>query len=85
MPQGVHFTSEIKHIFFHVIDFVESEKGGPKIPMNNSTARILTMLGISESLLLNLKKEMKVIRELQEEQVNEEEEKRVRLRPTSQT
>ena len=37
MPQGVPFTPEIKQIFFRVIHFVESEKNGPQIPMNNST------------------------------------------------
>ena len=59
MPQGVHFTFEIKEIYFRIIDFAESEKNGPRIPMNNSTVRILTMLRISESSLFNLKKEMK--------------------------
>ena len=84
MPQGVHFTSEIKEIYFRVIDFVESEKNGPRIPMNNSTARILTMLGISESSLFNLNKEMKAIRESRDAQVKQEEEKRLRSRSASQ-
>ena len=63
MPQGAHFTSEIKEIYFRIIDFVESENSGPRIPMNNSTVGISGMLGISESSLFNLKKEMKTIRE----------------------
>ena len=66
MLQGVSFTPEIKEIFFRVIHFVESEKNGPQIPMNNSTARIIAMLGISESSLINLNKEMKTIRETRE-------------------
>lgn len=84
MPQGVHFTPEIKQIFFRVIHFIESEKNGPQIPMNNSTARIMAMLGISESSLINLKKEMKTIRETREAEEREEEEKRSRLRSSSQ-
>jgi transposase len=84
MPQGVHFTPELREIFFRVIDFVEREKTGPQIPMNNTTARIVSMLGISESSLLNLKKEMKAVRELWEAKEKEEEEKRLRLRSSSQ-
>jgi hypothetical protein len=38
----------------------------PQIPMNNTTARIVSMLGISGSSLLNLKKETKAVRELGE-------------------
>ena len=83
MPQGVHFTSELREIFFHVIDFVEREKTGPLIPMNNTTARIMSMLGISESSLLNLKKDMKVMRELREAE-EKDEEKRHQLRSSSQ-
>ena len=71
MPQGVHFTSEIKEIYFRIIHFVESENNGPRIPMNNSTVRILTMLRISESSLFNLKKEMKTIRESRDAQLKQ--------------
>jgi hypothetical protein len=84
MPQGVPFTPEIKQVFFRVIHFVESEKNGPQIPINNSTARIMAMLGISESSLINLRKEMKTIRETREAKEREEEEKRSRLRSSSQ-
>ena len=85
MPQGVHFTSELRETFFRVIDFVEREKTGPLIRMNNTTARIISMLGISESSLLNLKKEMKMMRELNREaEEKEEEEKRHQLRSSSQ-
>ena len=73
MPQGVHFTQEIKEMFFRIIDFVKSEKSGPQIPLNNTTARIITLLGISESSLFNLKKEMRVIRDFQEAEKEEEE------------
>lgn len=84
MPQGVHFTPEIKEIFFRVIDFIENEKTGPQIPMNNTTARIVSMLGISESSLFNLKKEMKAVREAREAEDKEEEQRRLRLRSSSQ-
>ena len=85
MPRRVHFTPEVKEIFFRVIHFVESEKDGPQIPMNNSTARILAMLDIAVSSLNNLRKEMKEIQETREAEEREKEEKRSRLRSTSQT
>jgi transposase len=85
MPQGIHFSYECKEIFFRVIEFIENEKNGPCIPMNNTTARLTSMLGISESSLFNLKKEMKVAREMREMEEEEEEEgdKRSRLRLSS--
>jgi transposase len=82
MPQGIHFSYECKEIFFRVIEFIENEKNGPCIPMNNTTARITSMLGISESSLFNLKKEMKAARELRE--MEEEEDKCSRLRSSLQ-
>ncbi len=48
MPQVVSFTPEIKQIFFRMIHFVESEKNGPQIPMNNSSARIVVGRNIFE-------------------------------------
>ena len=41
MLGGVLFRSEIREIFFRVIDFVESGKSRPRIPMNNTTAHYL--------------------------------------------
>lgn len=79
MPQGIHYTQTMKEIFFRVIDFVEVEKNGPQIPMHNATVSITAMLGISESSLSNLKKEMRNARVLQEaEKKKEEEEKEAR-------
>ena len=74
MLQGIHYTQKIKKNLFRVIDFVEVEKNGPQIPMNNSTARITTMLDISESSSSNLKKEMKNVRALQEAEKKKEKE-----------
>ena len=84
MPRAVHFTSEIKEIFFRVIDFIENEKTGPHIPMNDTTARIISMLGISESSLFNLKEKMKAVREAREVERKEEEQKRLCLQSSSQ-
>ena len=80
MPRGIHFSYECKEIFFRVIEFIENEKNGPCIPMNNTTARITSILGISESSLFNLKKEMMAARELRET----EEDKGPRLRSSLQ-
>ena len=53
--------------------------------MNSTTARIISMLDISQSSLWNLKKEMKVIRELWEAREYEEEQgKHLSLRLASQ-
>jgi len=66
MPSGVHFSTETKEIFFRIIDFVEAEKTGPKIPLYNTTDRLLAMLGISHASLFRLKQEMQRQREEQE-------------------
>ncbi len=58
MAQGVHFTQQLKEMFFRMIDLVESEKSEPQIPMNNATARNIAMLGISEPSLWNLNKKI---------------------------
>ena len=85
MPRGIHHTQEIKEIYFRVIDFVEAEKNGPLIPMNNSTARITTILGISNGSLSILKKEMKNAHALQEAEKKKEEAKCLRIRSTSES
>ena len=67
MPRSIYFSTELKKVLFHVITVVENEKDGPLIPLNNCNARLVTMLGISESSVLRLKNEMKMSQVAQEE------------------
>jgi hypothetical protein len=77
MPTGHEFSEDIKQLIFHVIDFVESEKNGPVIPLYNVNERLIKMLNISKSSLTRLKHELNVLREqeAQQEQRAREEEK----------
>ncbi len=50
MPKGYEFSQEVKQLVFHVIDFVESEKSGPVIPLYNVTDRLVKMLDILSDL-----------------------------------
>ena len=55
MPTGEEFSVQVKQLLFHVIDFVESEKDGPIIPLNNVGERLVKMLNISQSFLFLIK------------------------------
>jgi hypothetical protein len=59
MPKGYKFSQEIKQLMFNVIDFVESEKNGSVIPLNNVNDRLISMLGISMASVERLRREMK--------------------------
>ncbi len=52
---------------FSVIDFIEKEKNGSSIPLNNVTDRLVAILGISRRSVFVLKDEMKELKEDQEE------------------
>ncbi|CAF3146357.1 unnamed protein product [Rotaria sp. Silwood2] len=67
MPRGIYFSTELKKVLFCIITFVENEKDGPLIPLNNCNARLVAMLGISETSLLRLKNEMRMLQVAQEE------------------
>jgi hypothetical protein len=71
MPTGVDFSQDVKQIMFNVIQFVEREKGGCLIPLNNVNDRIKSMLGISMTSVERLKRE---IREQEREMLEEENE-----------
>ncbi|CAF1355584.1 unnamed protein product [Rotaria sordida] len=76
MPTGKEFSVEVKQLLFRVIDFVENEKDGPIVPLNNVDERLVKMLNISQSSITRLKHELKVLREQaaqQEQQLKEEE------------
>ena len=59
MPKGHDFSLDAKQIMFNVIKFVEREKGGYLIPLNNVNDRIKSILGISMSSVEKLKREMR--------------------------
>ena len=59
MPTGVEFSQELKQLTFNVIRFVENEKSGTIIPLNNVNDRLQGMLGISLSSVRRLKEEMR--------------------------
>ena len=59
MPTGVGFSQELKQFMFNVIRFVENEKSGTIIPLNNVNDRLQAMLGISLSSVRRLKEEMR--------------------------
>ena len=59
MPTGVEFLQELKQLMFNVIRFVENEKSGTIIPLNNVNDRLQAMLGISLSSVRRLKEEMR--------------------------
>jgi serine phosphatase RsbU (regulator of sigma subunit) len=58
MPTGHDFSRETKQMMFNVIKFVEREKGGCIIPLNNVNDRIHSILGISMTSVERLKREM---------------------------
>ena len=47
MPKGHDFSRETKQMMFNVIKFIEREKGGCLIPLNNVNERIQSILDIS--------------------------------------
>ena len=58
MPTGYEFSQELKQLAFNVIKFVEIEKNGPVIPLNNINDRLQSMLVISLASVKRLKQEM---------------------------
>jgi hypothetical protein len=68
MPTGYEFSQELKQLMFNVIKFVESEKNGFAIPLNNVNDRLKAMLGISMSSIKRLKQE---IREKKKQMIEE--------------
>ncbi len=58
MPTRHDFSRETKQMMFNVIKFVEREKGGCIIPLNNVNDRIHSILGISMTSVERLKREM---------------------------
>ncbi|CAF4565926.1 unnamed protein product, partial [Didymodactylos carnosus] len=76
MPKSYEFSQEVKQLMFHSINFVESEKNGPVIPLYNVSDRLVEMLGIFERSVRRLKQEFQQLRqkEINEQQQEETEE-----------
>ncbi|CAF2670256.1 unnamed protein product [Rotaria sp. Silwood2] len=69
MPTGHNFSRDARQMMFNVIKFVEREKDGCLIPLNNVNDRIKSILGISMSSVERLKREMRErVREMLEKQ-----------------
>ena len=77
MPKGEDYSIKEKQIMFRVIEFVEREKTGAIIPLYNTSNRLLAMLGISESSLFKLKKE--IVDQRQKEQDEQEKQQQQQL------
>jgi predicted nucleotidyltransferase len=80
MIKGNEFSQEIKQLMFNVIRFVESEKNGPVIPLNNVNERLESILDISVSSVERLKKEIREEKSRLEEEkkkIDEEKENKV--------
>ncbi|CAF4474205.1 unnamed protein product [Didymodactylos carnosus] len=67
MPRGQEFSKEFKQLAFSIIEFVEKEKSGPSIPLNNVNGRLQALLGISERSVYYLKSELKALVKEQED------------------
>jgi hypothetical protein len=83
MPNGEDYSIKEKQIMFRVIEFVEREKTGAIIPLYNTSNRLLAMLGISESSLFKLKKE--IVDQRQKEQDEQEKQQQQLVRTRRQT
>ncbi|CAF1362261.1 unnamed protein product, partial [Rotaria sp. Silwood1] len=71
MPTGHDFSQDTKQIMFNMIKFVEREKNGCCIPLNNVNDRIKSILGISMRSVERLKRK---IREQERELLEKENE-----------
>ena len=59
MPTGCEYSQKEKQLIFNVINFVEGEKNGWKIPLYNVNERLEAMLGISTRSVERLKREFR--------------------------
>ncbi|CAF4869951.1 unnamed protein product [Rotaria sp. Silwood1] len=66
MPTGHYYSQETKELIFNVIQFIEGEKNGPKIPLYNVNNLIMAALQISHGSMAKLKNEMKQLEEEQQ-------------------
>jgi hypothetical protein len=58
MPTGEEFSKEMQSIMFRVSAFVDSEKNGVKIPLNNVVDRLCLVCGLSRRCIASFRQEM---------------------------
>ena len=63
MPTGKEFSIEEKILIFWVVEFVGSERNSLQIPLTSTSARVMTLLGISYASVYRLKRELKALRQ----------------------
>ncbi|CAF3256898.1 unnamed protein product [Rotaria sp. Silwood2] len=88
MPKGKEFSKEEKTLLFRIIVFVDSEKSGPKIPLNNVCDRLQVMLGLSRRTIINLRQEMSRLADQQnntEQTEEDDDEEQPEVRPRRQS
>jgi hypothetical protein len=85
MPKGEDYSIKEKQIMFRVIEFVEREKTGAIIPLYNTSNRLLAMLGISESSLFKLKKEIVDQRQKEQDEQEKQQQQQQLVRTRRQT
>jgi hypothetical protein len=87
MPTGKEFSKEEKTLLFRIIAFVDSEKNGPKIPMNNVCGRLQVMLGLSHGTISNLRQQMSRLVDQQDDikVTEEDDEEASQVRPRRQS
>jgi len=86
MPKGKEFSDEMKQLMFKVINFVDSEKNGPIIPLFNANHRLAAMLGVSERSICRLRSEITSLKEVETKiEEKKKDERQSRSRTASQT
>ena len=79
MPSGWEYSQKEKQLILNVMNFVESEKRGPVIPLHNVNERLKEMLGISMSSVEKMKREFREEKErLDEERRKVEQEEEIK-------
>ncbi|CAF1610418.1 unnamed protein product, partial [Didymodactylos carnosus] len=71
MPKGYEFSQEVKQLMFHIINFVESEKNDPVIPLYNVNDRLVKMLDISKRSVKSVKLKHE-LHQLRQKEMNEQ-------------
>ena len=79
MPSGWEYSQKEKQLILNVMNFVESEKRGPVIPLHNVNERLKEMLGISMSSVEKMKRAVREEKErLDEERRKVEQEEEIK-------
>ncbi|CAF4152552.1 unnamed protein product [Rotaria sordida] len=77
MPKGYELSQEVKQLMYNIINFVESEKNGPVIPLYNVDDRLVKMLDISKRSIVRLKHEL---HQLTQKEINEQQQQQQEMK-----